>query len=55
MSRRLLRLDIPVFPDRRMFRVHDATVDTYGLPGQTAAANDADTEMEFADEMEQEE
>jgi len=27
VSRRLLRLDIPVFPDRRMFRVHDATVD----------------------------
>jgi hypothetical protein len=23
----MLRLDIPVFPDRRMFRVHDATVD----------------------------
>src|SRR5205823_6551894 len=27
VSRRMLRLDIPVFPDRRMFRVHDATVD----------------------------
>jgi hypothetical protein len=27
VSRRLIRLDIPVFPDRRMFRVHDATVD----------------------------
>src|SRR6266550_2217721 len=23
----MLRMDIPVFPDRRMFRVHDATVD----------------------------
>ena len=27
MSRRLLRLEMPVFPDRRMFRVHDSTVD----------------------------
>ena len=25
MSRRLIRLDIPVFPDRRMFRVHEVT------------------------------
>ncbi len=32
MSRRLLRLEIPVFPDRRMFRVRDATVDPNG-PG----------------------
>ena len=23
----MIRLDIPVFPDRRMFRIHDATVD----------------------------
>ena len=27
MSRRMIRMDIPVFPDRRMFRVHDAMVD----------------------------
>jgi len=27
VSRRLLRLEMPVFPDRRMFRLHDATVD----------------------------
>lgn len=27
MSRRLLRLEIPVFPDRRVFRLHDATVE----------------------------
>ena len=27
MSRRVIRLEIPVFPDRRMFRVHDSTVD----------------------------
>jgi hypothetical protein len=27
VSHRLLRLDIPVFPDRRMFRIHDAGVD----------------------------
>ena len=27
MTRRLLRLEMPVFPDRRMFRLHDATVD----------------------------
>ena len=27
MSRRVIRMEIPVFPDRRMFRVHDATVD----------------------------
>lgn len=32
MSRRLLRLEIPVFPDRRMFRIHDATVDPHA-PG----------------------
>jgi hypothetical protein len=27
VSRRLLRLEIPVFPDRRMFRISDATAD----------------------------
>lgn len=27
MSRRVIRMEIPVFPERRMFRVHDATVD----------------------------
>ena len=27
MSRRLIRLEMPVFPDRRMFRIHDTTVD----------------------------
>ncbi len=27
MSRRLVRLEIPVFPERRMFRVHDPSVD----------------------------
>jgi hypothetical protein len=27
VSRRLIRLEMPVFPDRRMFRVHDSTVD----------------------------
>jgi len=27
MSRRLLQLVMPVFPDRRMFRLHDAAVD----------------------------
>ena len=32
MSRRLIRLETPVFPDRRMFRLHDATVDPDG-PG----------------------
>ena len=31
VSRRLLRLEIPVFPDRRMFRLHDATVDPNAL------------------------
>ena len=31
MSRRLLRLEIPVFPDRRMFRIHDATDDPDAL------------------------
>ena len=33
MSRRLLRLEMPVFPDRKMFRVHDATLDTSGAAG----------------------
>lgn len=34
MSRRLIRLEIPVFPDRRMFRVHDvaAEPDDPGAP-----------------------
>lgn len=32
MSRRLLRLEIPIFPDRRMFRLHDAAADLGG-PG----------------------
>src|SRR5258708_32819242 len=27
VGRRLLRLEIPVFPERRMFRVHDPAVD----------------------------
>lgn len=27
MSRRVIRVEIPVFPDRKMFRVHDASVD----------------------------
>jgi len=36
LSRRLLRLEIPVIPDRRMFRLHDATVDPDG-PGSPAA------------------
>jgi hypothetical protein len=35
VSRRLLRLEIPVFPDRRMFRLHDATADPDG-PGSPA-------------------
>jgi hypothetical protein len=30
VSRRLLRLETPVFPDRKMFRLHDATVDPNG-------------------------
>ena len=33
MSRRLLRLEMPIFPDRRMFRLHDATVDPDGPGG----------------------
>ncbi|HMH92606.1 MAG TPA: hypothetical protein VK586_16160, partial [Streptosporangiaceae bacterium] len=32
MTRRLLRLEIPVFPERMMFRVHDPAVDP-GAPG----------------------
>ncbi|HEY6792499.1 MAG TPA: hypothetical protein VI365_34830, partial [Trebonia sp.] len=34
MSRRLLQLVMPVFPDRRMFRLHDAEVhpDAPGSP-----------------------
>jgi hypothetical protein len=32
VSRRLLRLEMPVFPDRRMFRLHDALADPDG-PG----------------------
>ena len=40
VSRRLLRLEIPVFPDRRMFRLHDATVDPDG-PGSPAPPDGA--------------
>ena len=34
VSRRLLQLVMPVFPDRRMFRIHDPEVgpDTFGAP-----------------------
>jgi len=34
VSRRLLQLVMPVFPDRRMFRIHDpeVTPDTFGAP-----------------------
>lgn len=27
MSRRVIRVEVPVFPDRQMFRVHDALID----------------------------
>jgi hypothetical protein len=40
VSRTLIRLDIPVFPDRRMFRVHDATVDP-DAPGGPPAPDGA--------------
>lgn len=40
MSRRLLRLEIPVFPERLMFRVHDPVADVDG-PG--APVTSADT------------
>jgi hypothetical protein len=33
VSRRLLRLEIPVFPDRRMFKLYDATIDPAGAGG----------------------
>lgn len=33
VNRRLLRLEIPVIPERRMFRVHDAGVDPDALGG----------------------
>ncbi len=38
MSRRLLRLEIPVFPERLMFRMHDpvAELDTPGSPSPPA-------------------
>jgi hypothetical protein len=36
VSRRLLRLEIPVFPDRRMFQVRDATADP-NAPGSPIA------------------
>ena len=34
VSRRLLQLVMPVFPDRKMFRIHDPEVlpDSYGAP-----------------------
>ncbi len=33
MSRRLLRLEVPVFPERLMFRIHDPGADLDGLTG----------------------
>lgn len=39
MSRRLLRLEIPVFPDRRMFRIHDATDDPDARTGPVPATD----------------
>jgi len=40
VSRRLLRLEIPVYPDRRMFRIHDAAVDA-DAPGGPVPPSDA--------------
>ena len=39
MSRRLLRLEIPVMPDRKMFRVQDAAADP-DAPGGPAPPSD---------------
>lgn len=39
MSRRLLRLEIPVFPERLMFRVHDPAADLDG-PGGPVSSSD---------------
>jgi hypothetical protein len=38
VSRRLLRLEVPVFPERMMFRVHDPAVDP-DAPGGPVAPN----------------
>jgi hypothetical protein len=40
VGHRLLRLEIPVFPERRMFRVHDPAVDP-DAPGSPIAPNGA--------------
>jgi hypothetical protein len=40
VGRRLLRLEIPVFPERRVFRVHDPSVDP-DAPGGPAPPNGA--------------
>jgi hypothetical protein len=40
LGHRLLRLEIPVFPEKRMFRVHDPAVDP-DAPGGPAAPNGA--------------
>jgi hypothetical protein len=40
VSHRLLRLEIPVFPEKRMFRVHDPAVDP-DAPGNPVSPNGA--------------
>jgi hypothetical protein len=39
VSRRLLRLEIPVFPERRMFRLHDPAADPDGPGGPLPPAD----------------
>ena len=40
MSRRLLRLEVPVFPERLMFRIHDPAADLDGL-GSPSVSGDS--------------
>jgi DNA polymerase-3 subunit gamma/tau len=54
----LVRAIMEAFPGARIDQVHDATTDAYGLPiqpAQPAATEDAPSEIDFSDEMENDE
>jgi len=44
----LVRAILEAFPGARIDTVHDSTVDAYGLPAETAAAQVPDDLLEFA-------
>jgi DNA polymerase-3 subunit gamma/tau len=54
----LVRAIMAAFPGARIDQVHDATADAYGLPMQATqpvAADDAPPDIDFSDDMENDE